>query len=465
MSWTKVDAALENVRVAINTNTLRLLKQFRDSTFRFKPFSQRQKKVLNWWCEDSPVSTYNGIIADGSIRSGKSLSMSLSFVFWAMASFDGCNFAICGKTIGSLRRNVIIWLKLMLKSRGYTVHERRTDNLMIVRYGDSINFFYLFGGRDERSQDLIQGITLAGALFDEVALMPESFVNQATARCSVDGSKWWFNCNPQGPQHWFYSKWIKQCRTKRILYLHFTMDDNLSLTPEIKKRYKTQYQSVFYKRYILGLWVVAEGAIYQQFADDKAAYLVTPTKDSLKDVLFVSIGIDFGGSRSLTTFVATAIHAGYDKVTTIADYHIKARKGEIDADRLCREFVGFVQRLRAKYPWLHIKYCWADNEAQYLINSLRKAARENGLGFGIDDCKKKPITDRIIAASTLLNTKRMYISTDCTLVQGGLESAVWNPKVPDKRLDDFSTDIDIIDAFEYSWEAFIERLCPDMKVR
>lgn len=145
----------------------------------------------------------DGIIADGAIRSGKTVSMSLSFVMWAMSTFNGQNFAMCGKTIGSFRRNVLFWLKLMLKSRGYSVTDRRADNLIIIRKGDTENYFYIFGGKDERSQDLIQGITLAGVFFDEVALMPESFVNQATGRCSVEGSKFWFNCNPDGPYHWF----------------------------------------------------------------------------------------------------------------------------------------------------------------------------------------------------------------------------------------------------------------------
>lgn len=287
--WKQVDAAIERARAAINNNALRVVRQLRGNSFHFEPFSQRQKKVLTWWCPDSPVNSYNGIIADGSIRSGKSLSMSLSFVFWAMSSFDGCNFAICGKTIGSLRRNVIIWLKLMLKTRGYSVHERRTDNLMIVRRGDTINFFYLFGGRDERSQDLIQGITLGGVLFDEVALMPESFVNQATARCSVAESKWWFNCNPQGPQHWFYMRWIKRCRTLGLLYLHFTMDDNLSLSDDIKERYRKQYTGVFYKRYILGHWVVAEGAIYPMFNTE---IHVVPTKP--REYIEYQISVDYG---------------------------------------------------------------------------------------------------------------------------------------------------------------------------
>ncbi|MFR0870482.1 MAG: hypothetical protein ACLSG5_03480 [Oscillospiraceae bacterium] len=132
------------------------------AVFRFKPFSRKQRKVLNWWCRSSPVRDCNGIIADGAIRSGKSVAMSLSFVIWAMSEFEACNFAMCGKTIGSFRRNVLFWLKLMLRSRGYSVSEQRTENLVVVRRGNIENYFYVFGGKDERSQDLIQGITPAG---------------------------------------------------------------------------------------------------------------------------------------------------------------------------------------------------------------------------------------------------------------------------------------------------------------
>ena len=214
-------------------------------TFHFSPFSKKQKQVLTWWCKESPVHDKDGIIADGAIRSGKTVSMSLSFVMWAMSSFAGQNFAMCGKTIGSFRRNVLFWLKLMLRSRGYSITDHRADNLVVVRKNGIENYFYIFGGKDERSQDLIQGITLAGVFFDEVALMPESFVNQATGRCSVKGSKFWFNCNPDGPYHWFKVNWIdkstgylgkeqvrkirqkakaegKDPGLKELLYLHFT---------------------------------------------------------------------------------------------------------------------------------------------------------------------------------------------------------------------------------------------------
>ena len=128
--------------------------------FKFKPFSKKQRMTLNWWTDNSPVKDYNGIIADGAIRSGKTISMSLSFAIWAMNSFNGQNFAMCGKTIGSFRRNVLFWLKLMLLSRGYSITDHRADNLLTIRKDGKENYFYIFGGKDERSQDLIQGITL-----------------------------------------------------------------------------------------------------------------------------------------------------------------------------------------------------------------------------------------------------------------------------------------------------------------
>lgn len=126
--------------------------------FKFGPFSKKQRMVLNWWCKNSPVQDADGIIADGAIRSGKTIAMSLSFVIWAMQNFERQNFAMCGKTIGSFRRNVLFWLKLMLQSRGYLLEDHRADNLVVVTRNGRENYFYIFGGKDERSQDLIQGI-------------------------------------------------------------------------------------------------------------------------------------------------------------------------------------------------------------------------------------------------------------------------------------------------------------------
>jgi len=206
--------------------------------------------------------------------------MAISFVIWSMTTFDAQNFAMCGKTVGSFRRNVWKWLRPVLALRGYTIEESRTENLIVVAKGSVMNYYYIFGGRDESSQDLIQGITLAGLFCDEVALMPESFVNQATGRCSVTGAKMFFNCNPDSPMHWFLRNWIQQCDRKHLFNIHFLMDDNPSLSDEVRERYRTMYSGVFYQRFILGLWVMAQGAIYRDawgdellFDDDKLEWV------------------------------------------------------------------------------------------------------------------------------------------------------------------------------------------------
>lgn len=225
-------------------------------------------------------SKFDALICDGAVRSGKTLCMSISFVVWAMQKFDRQAFAICGKTVTSCQRNVITALLPVLEQgAGMTCNYVRSKNYIEIKQGKRSNIFYVFGGRDESSASLIQGVTLAGLLLDEVALMPRSFVEQALARCSVENSKFWFNCNPESPNHWFYTEWIVPAKKrwlneKRAIYLHFLMEDNPSLSDKIKQRYENLYSGVFYQRYIQGEWVVAEGLIYPMFNKE---YHVVPS--------------------------------------------------------------------------------------------------------------------------------------------------------------------------------------------
>jgi PBSX family phage terminase large subunit len=226
-------------------------------------FSEKQIKTLTFWRNKG--KTYDAIICDGAIRSGKTYSMSLSFILWAFSQFNKSSFGICGKTVTSLKRNLITPLIKNLIDLGFSCNLQKSANLLTVTLGKRENYFYLFGGRDESSSSLIQGITLSGILLDEVALMPRSFVEQALARCSVEGSKFYFNCNPENPNHWFYNEWIKKVKEKNALYLHFTMDDNPSLSKKIKNRYKSLYSGNFYERFIEGKWVSVEGLVYPMF--------------------------------------------------------------------------------------------------------------------------------------------------------------------------------------------------------
>lgn len=421
------------------------------AVFRFKPFSRKQRKVLNWWCRSSPVRDYNGIIADGAIRSGKSVAMSLSFVIWAMSEFEACNFAMCGKTIGSFRRNVLFWLKLMLRSRGYSVSEQRTENLVIARRGSVENYFYVFGGKDERSQDLIQGITLAGVFFDEVALMPESFVNQATGRCSVDGSKFWFNCNPGSPAHWFKTGWIDKRADKRLLYLHFTMDDNLSLSEAVKERYRGMYTGVFFKRYILGEWKSADGVIYRQFADDPERFILDEVP---ADIIIGTMGLDFGGNGSAHAGCLVGITRGYRSIVILGEYY---RKEVIDPGTLTDDVCGFVQRSQAQVRATSI---WCDSAETTLIKGIRTEVFARHIPVEVRNARKGEIIDRIRLCDMLMSQGRFFIMRRCRHTIAALSEAVWDSKSPtrDRRLDDGSTNIDSLDALEYALEPHANRL-------
>ena len=236
----------------------------------YRAFSPKQRQVMTWWLPGSPHYQREAIVCDGAVRSGKTMAMGLSFFLWAQTNFDGQRFGVCGKTIASLRRNVLSEILPRLEGLGAQWKERRSDNLVTVTFLGHRNQFYIFGGRDESSASLIQGITFAGILLDEVALMPRSFVEQACARCSVTGSRLWFNCNPAGPGHWFYQTWILKAENRNCLRLQFTMEDNPSLTEAIRQRYRNLYSGVFYRRFILGQWAQAEGRVYDFFEPEMA---------------------------------------------------------------------------------------------------------------------------------------------------------------------------------------------------
>jgi len=362
------------------------------AVFKFKPFSQKQLKILTWWMPTTPVHDMDGVIADGAIRSGKTLSMSLSFAIWAMESFNNQSFAMCGKTIGSFRRNVLFWLKLMLKSRGYSVQDLRGENLVIITKNNVENYFYIFGGKDERSQDLIQGITLAGILFDEVALMPESFVNQATGRCSIDGSKFWFNCNPEGPTHWFKTDWIDKAVDKSLLYLHFTMDDNLSLSDKIKARYQNMYSGIFYQRYILGLWVIAEGLVYE-FDADKHVVKEIPKSGTYY------ISVDYG---TLNPFSAGLWCLSNGIASRIREYYYSGRDER--ALRTDEEYYAELEILAGNLP---IDCVVVDPSAASFIESVRRHGRYSVRKANND------VLDGIRLTAVLLRLGRLKFHEDC----------------------------------------------------
>lgn len=360
---------------------------------KFQKLSPRQNMAMTWWNRPG-YEAYDGILCDGSIRSGKTVAMTVGFVMWGMSRFNGQNFAICGKTIESLRRNVTNNLPVWMSGL-FTFKEHRSENKITVSAARKSNTFYLFGGKDESSASLIQGITLAGILLDEVALMPSSFVEQACARCSVDGSKLWFNCNPEGPSHWFYLTWVLEAKKRNILHLHFTMDDNLSLSPAVKARYESLYSGVFYDRFIRGLWVVAEGLIYTMFSRD---YHVVPPEPRPYDKYYISC--DYGTVNPTSIGLWGRANGKWYRMR---EYYFDSRKeGRQRTDE------EHYTELEALADGLHIAAVIVDPSAASFIEVIRRHGH-----FRVEKASNSVI-DGIRNVATRLQCGDIFINSCCT---------------------------------------------------
>lgn len=426
---------------------------------RFDSISPKQAEIFKFMAEP-----YDALICDGAVRSGKTTIMVIAFIEWAMALFDGASFGISGKTVRSAERNIIAPLMSIGSMRKkYAMSYSRSTSLLTVRRGGKTNYFYVFGGKDESSYMLIQGITLAGVLFDEVALMPQSFVDQAIARTlSIDNSKLWFNCNPENPNHWFYKEWVLKPAEHNAKHLHFLMEDNPSLTEKALEKARASFTGVFFDRYVRGLWVTADGAIYQVFANNREKYKIKP--EDVKDLMEINIGVDFGGGNSGHAFVSAGITRGYNHLIALAsERHMRGdQREEIDPDKLGDLFVDFCRKIIDRYGVIHHVYC--DSAEQTLIAGLRTAARKAGMAWlapAIGNALKTTINDRIRATLRLMAQGRFfYVPEECQTLDDALAGAVWNPKntTDDERLDNGTSDIDTLDAFEYTFERLISQL-------
>lgn len=350
------------------------------------PISNKQKQIMAF-----PFTKYDVLICDGAIRSGKTVFMTLAFIDDAMRRYNGQRFGICGKTVDSAVKNIIMpYLGLSYAKKKYRIQWRRSDKLLVVSQGNKQNVFEVFGGKDESSFMLIQGRTLAGVFMDEVALMPRSFVEQAMARCSVDGSKLWFNCNPDSPQHWFYTEWIQNANKRNALHIHFLLEDNPSLSDSIIQKYKSRYEGVFYQRYILGLWVLAEGLVYN-FLED----YITDNQTAGAEYY---ISIDYG---TLNPFSAGLWSVTGNKAVRIKEYYYDGRnkKQQLTDEEYCKEIEELAKGK-------HITKVIVDPSAASFITALKRR------GFRVQQADNS-VLDGIRRTSVYLKNGNIKIHRSC----------------------------------------------------
>jgi PBSX family phage terminase large subunit len=360
---------------------------------KIEQISEKQAQILDFVVSDGLY-----LICDGAVRSGKTVFMSSAFIIWAMEYYDRTNFAICGKTVQSAERNVLKPLQDN-ESLPYTMTYKVSTKVLTVRCGAKENYFYIFGGKDESSYMLIQGITLAGILFDEVALMPRSFVEQALSRAiSYEHPKYWFNCNPESPNHYFYKEWIED-QKEGTTHLHFLLEDNPILTPQMIERTKAMYSGVFYDRYIRGLWVIAEGIIYPMFG--KETIVPTTERKYTRYVISMDYGIQNPTAMLLWGFcdgvwyqVEEFYHSGREtsQQKTDQDYYndLERLAGDryIDCliiDPSATSFIALVKQKRK------FKVRQAKND---VIDGIQKTASAIQSGkIKVNDCCKRTIKE------------------------------------------------------------------------
>ncbi len=266
-----------------------------------------------------------------------------------------------------------------------------------VTMNGNTNRYYFFGGKDESSYMLIQGMTLAGVMFDEAALMPKSFVEQALARCSVHGSRFWFNCNPDSPEHWFYKEWIQKLNEKNAAYLHFTMDDNYSLSPAIKKRYESLYTGVFKERYIDGKWRVTEGIVYDCWKNE---YIIDDF--TAPDWCQWYISMDYGTVNpcSMGLWCVTD-----DMAVRIAEYYYDSRKENYS--RTDEEHYTELEKLAETIGIDEIQAVIVDPSAASFIECIRRHGRFNVRKANND------VLSGIRRTSTLMKAGRFRVHKSC----------------------------------------------------
>lgn len=401
--------------------------------------SEKQLQIMDFVLDDCDT-----LICDGAVRSGKTIIMTYAFIVWAMEFFDRTNFAICGKTVSNAERNILRPFQ-QVEQDLYTLQYKISTRMLTVKCGEKENYFYLFGGKDESSYALIQGLTLAGVLFDEVALMPQSFVDQAIARTlSFANAKIWFNCNPESPNHWFYKEWITN-EERRYKHLHFLMRDNPILTEKEIQRAESLFTGVFYERYILGRWVRAEGIIFPEFANNPQKWIIK-AEDLPKAFRRVEVGLDIGGNGS--AYAMTCTGQGYDGI----QYRLKAEKRQADEmtmddiESFVNEFCGECEE---KYN-VRIDMINCDHIA-VIVNTINDNTK-----YRAGLCYKPPLEDRVFLYSKLFASGKIkLVDGMCEDLIDEMQNLVFDEKsdrpIP---LDDGSMQIDTYDSACYSESSY-----------
>lgn len=404
-------------------------------------YSEKQRAFLRLW-QKGRLRRINILV--GSVRSGKTWISLIVWAFFVATSPKDGRYLMCAKTLAALKRNCLDLLQQMVGERNFKYSLAKKD---AVLFGRTV---YLEGANDARSESKIRGLSLNGAYCDEITLLTREFFNMLLSRLSASDAKLIGTTNPDSPSHWLKKDFLDRAEELDLLEAKFLIDDNCFLDKVYVESLKKEYSGVFFDRFILGKWVAAEGAIYPQFAACPEAFEIE--KENIPPLKYINIGVDFGGNKSNHAFVASGVTKDFDKLYVLKSESICA-KG-VSVAGMIGAFMRFVSDVEQKFG--KVDFVYADSAEQAIINEMRQKT-----DYSILNSIKNSIVNRIRCTDLLLSNKRIFLCKgENDALVSGLSDALWDEKsgMQDRRLDNGTTDIDILDAFEYSFEAFIKEL-------
>ena len=376
-------------------------------------------------------------IFEGSVRSGKTYISMIMWAFWVAGSPQDKAYIMCGKTLTTLKRNVLEPLKDILGSSfSYSVTKKEGE-----LFGRKI---YLEGAANSESESKIRGMTLMGAYCDELTLFCEDFFIMLLSRLSEYGAKLFATTNPDCPTHWVKRDYLDN-KNIDLLTLNFTLDDNIFLPKSYVEQLKREFCGFYYDRFILGKWVAAEGRVYEGFSQNNVISASELEKRLRENPIAVStIGVDYGGNGSATAFVHVGFDRGFKNVYVLSEYYDTRNRS---AENIITNFAEFVESEKKRFPTLSLACC--DSAEQLLIKSFRQAVR-----IEVKNALKRPINTRINMLNRLIAAGRFFVSDECRHVIDAIQGAVWDERDvhKDVRLDNGTSNIDSLDALEYAFE-------------
>jgi PBSX family phage terminase large subunit len=355
-------------------------------------------------------------IWEGSVRSGKTIASLLRWLDFVANRPDGGELVMVGRTRDSLARNVFGPLTdpNIFGALAQDIHYTSgapTANVL----GRTV---HALGANDAQAEPKVRGLTCAGAYCDEITTLPKSFYDQLNARCSVEGSKIFGTTNPDNPQHWARKDYLQRPRETRLRSWHFVMDDNPGLSDAYKARTKASYTGLFYKRNVLGLWVQAEGAIYDMW--DETRHVVSELPPITR---WFAVGIDHGTKNP---FSAVLLGLGTDgRLYAASEWRhdsAKAQRQMTDAE-YSTEVRAWLARLGIRPEWVVV-----DPSAAGFIEQLH---RDGVTPAGADNS----VRDGIATVASLLAAGRLLIHESCRGLIEEFPAYVWDDKAAEKGED------------------------------